>query len=156
MKYYKNTQNQIFAYESDGSQDSFIKSNLIAISQADADLIINPPKTLAELKLLKEREIKEKFEIESNGQVSALGFNWNGGFDSAIKLDAAMRLSQAASQPSIVFFDIGNVPHLLGYSDALTVVISVAGAYQVCLAKKQDLFVKISKSTLSNINTITW
>ena len=40
MKHYKDpTTNEVYAYESDGSQDEFIKEGLVAISDAEADAI---------------------------------------------------------------------------------------------------------------------
>lgn len=40
MKYLKDSNNQIFAFESDGSQDDFIGKNLTPITKAQADTII--------------------------------------------------------------------------------------------------------------------
>lgn len=50
MKYFKDSNNQVYAYESDGSQDAFIKPGLIAITQAEADALRNPPPALADAK----------------------------------------------------------------------------------------------------------
>jgi len=40
MKYYKNTNNQVFAFEIDGSQDSYITDDLIAITDIEANDLI--------------------------------------------------------------------------------------------------------------------
>jgi hypothetical protein len=40
MKYFKDANNQITAYESDGSQDNFILAGLTAITQAEADEVV--------------------------------------------------------------------------------------------------------------------
>ncbi|WP_392561549.1 hypothetical protein RHO12_10475 [Orbus sturtevantii] len=40
MKYFKDINNQVFAYESDGSQDSYISSDLIVISEDEAKELI--------------------------------------------------------------------------------------------------------------------
>ncbi|MDE1484071.1 tail fiber assembly protein [Xenorhabdus bovienii] len=45
MKYYKSTDNKVYAYESDGSQDAWIKPGLMLITEAEADAITNPPPT---------------------------------------------------------------------------------------------------------------
>jgi len=155
MKYFKKG-TQVFAFELNKSQDHLITSDMVRLTDAEAEAHINPPKTLADLKKDKENEIRQRFELDSNNAVSALGLKWNGGFDSAIKLDAAMRLSQAAGAPNVVFFDLTNNPHLLSYADALNVVINVAGSFQIHLTKKQDLFVQISKATINTINNIAW
>ena len=47
MKYY-NLNNEIYAFEVDGSQDSFITEDMIPISWEDAQLILNPPDTRTE------------------------------------------------------------------------------------------------------------
>ena len=42
MKHYKDAQNNVYAYESDGSQDSFILPGLVAITDAEADALRAP------------------------------------------------------------------------------------------------------------------
>lgn len=49
MKYFKDDQNNVFAYESDGSQDSFIPVHLEPISEAQALELANPPPTSEQL-----------------------------------------------------------------------------------------------------------
>jgi hypothetical protein len=45
MKYYKDANNQVYAFEADGSQDAFIPPYLIAITNQEADELRNPPET---------------------------------------------------------------------------------------------------------------
>lgn len=40
MKLYKSPSNQVFAYESDGSQDAYIPADYVPITQAEADVLI--------------------------------------------------------------------------------------------------------------------
>ena len=47
MKYY-NLNNEIYAFEVDGSQDSFITEDMIPITWEDAQLILNPHDTRTE------------------------------------------------------------------------------------------------------------
>jgi hypothetical protein len=42
MKHYKDEQDNIYAYESDGSQDEFIKEDLVAISDEDLAILRTP------------------------------------------------------------------------------------------------------------------
>ncbi len=42
MKYYKDKNNEVYAYESDGSQDEFITDDLTLISEQEALAITNP------------------------------------------------------------------------------------------------------------------
>lgn len=53
MKYYKDANNIVYAYESDGSQDEFIPPELIAITEEEADILrIPPPPTPPEIIVL--------------------------------------------------------------------------------------------------------
>lgn len=48
MKYYKDSQNQVYAYAADGSQDKYIQPSLIPITKEEADVIRFPPPTQAQ------------------------------------------------------------------------------------------------------------
>lgn len=49
MKYFKDENNNVYAYAEDGSEDDFIKPELIAISETEALAIVNHPPTHDEL-----------------------------------------------------------------------------------------------------------
>ena len=70
MKYYKDENNQVYAYETDGSQDEVIKPSLVAITKEQADELrfasmpeyVAPPEpTKAEL-LAQLQELTAKIE----------------------------------------------------------------------------------------------
>ena len=42
MKYYKSASGDVYAYESDGSQDAWIKPDLVPMTQAEIDAHLNP------------------------------------------------------------------------------------------------------------------
>ena len=48
MKYYKDENNQVYAFEADGSQDAFIPSGMAPISEAEADALRYPEPSLEE------------------------------------------------------------------------------------------------------------
>ena len=48
MKYYKNSENQVYAFEADGSQDAFIPIGMAPISEAEADALRYPEPSLEE------------------------------------------------------------------------------------------------------------
>ena len=50
MKHYKNSDNEVYAYESDGSQDHLIPDNYIAITDEEADAIRIYVKTYVDLR----------------------------------------------------------------------------------------------------------
>ena len=60
MKYYKDNENNVFAFEEDGSQDAFIPSGLVPISEAEADALRFPEPTPEEQKQLRIDEIKSR------------------------------------------------------------------------------------------------
>lgn len=49
MKYYKDENNVVYAYDADGTQDAFIKEGLVPITRSEAMAIINPPPTHEQL-----------------------------------------------------------------------------------------------------------
>lgn len=52
MKYFKNINNDVYAYESDGSQDAFIKPNIIPITEQEKDILLAPtPQQLLEIQI---------------------------------------------------------------------------------------------------------
>ncbi len=68
---------------------------------------------------------------------------WNGGYNSAVRLDAAKRLAVELSQTTVTFFDIDNLPKSLSIADAETVVHLVAIDFQTKFAAKQTLLTAI-------------
>ena len=67
MKYYKNTENEIFAFEDDGSQDHLITDDMVEINEAEKDQIVakNNPLTWDDIRfkrnvLLSENDNKIK------------------------------------------------------------------------------------------------
>jgi hypothetical protein len=73
MKYFKDANNQITAYESDGSQDNFILAGLTAITQAEADALRAP--SLDIVKASQWESIKAKREQIKAGGVK-VGTKW--------------------------------------------------------------------------------
>ncbi|ELO1869751.1 tail fiber assembly protein [Escherichia coli] len=49
MKYYKDENNVVYAYDAYGTQDAFIKEGLVPITRSEAMEIINPPPTHEQL-----------------------------------------------------------------------------------------------------------
>jgi hypothetical protein len=111
------------------------------------------PKSLIDIKTEKLNEIRDDYKAAEIEPVDALDISWNGGFDSAIKLDAARRLSEAAGAPGVEFFDVSNVGHQLSFADALVVCITVASVYQNTLSKKQRLFKEVEAINVTETMT---
>jgi hypothetical protein len=116
-----------------------------------------PKPTLSQLKDEKRAEIKQAYLEAADAAVALDAIVWDGGFESAIKLDAAMRLSEAAGADGVIFYDSDNVSHALNFDDALDVCIGVAVAYQTALGIKQKLYSDIEKATtVAAVNKIKW
>ena len=60
MKYYKDNGNNVYAFEADGSQDNFIPSGLLPITEAEADVLRFPEPTPEEQKQARIAEIKSR------------------------------------------------------------------------------------------------
>jgi hypothetical protein len=67
MKHYKNEKNNIFAYESDGSQDAFIKEGLVPISDEDLAAMIAPTTEQLLSQLTAARKEQEQQGVDING-----------------------------------------------------------------------------------------
>ncbi|MKM00297.1 phage tail protein [Salmonella enterica subsp. enterica] len=67
MKYYKDKDNIIYAYDAYGTQDSFIKDGLVLITRSEARAIINPPPTHEEL--IKYAEIEREILLKHADEV---------------------------------------------------------------------------------------
>ena len=61
MKLFKDLQNNIYAYEDDGSQDAFIKVGLIAITDAEAAILRAP--TTAQIKQAERNQARADLEV---------------------------------------------------------------------------------------------
>ena len=113
-----------------------------------ASLVINSPALLSddtdfgsrELQYkIKSAELKTVFETSANQAVTVNGVVWDGGFDSALRLDGAQRLAEQAGLGVAVFHDAANNTHELSFADAMTVVTTISAAFQECLAVKQSI-----------------
>lgn len=102
---------------------------------------------LGKVKEAKRNKIRAEFEVASNLPVEVNGVSYVGGFESAIKLDAAKRMAEQAGSAEVVFFDINNDPHVLSLADATVVVLSVGADYQTKFATKQAKMVAVEMAT---------
>ncbi len=71
MKYFKDIENQVYAFEADGSQDSYIPSHLIAITIEEADELRNPPKTSEE----QAEDVRLALQLAIDKKAQSFGFS---------------------------------------------------------------------------------
>jgi len=67
MKHYKDEQDNIYAYESDGSQDAFIKEGLVPISDEDLAILRAPTPEQLLVQLTAARKEQERQGVTING-----------------------------------------------------------------------------------------
>ena len=112
---------------------------------------------LVERKLEKKAEISASLESHENEPVESLTFTWNGGYESAMKLDAAKRMSELSGLTEVTFFDVDNQPHVLSLADATTVILTIGAKYQSDFQKKQALYQQIEDATtIEELDAIAW
>jgi len=112
---------------------------------------------LSVAKSKKREEIKQAFAIEELQPVESLSIQWNGGYDSALKLDGAKRMAEMMTLNTVDFYDVNNISHDLSISDAETVITGVGVVYQTLFKKKQNLFLQIdSATTVGELDGIYW
>lgn len=74
MKYYKDEKNQVYAYEADGSQDAYIKPNLIAITDVEAEELRKPAQ-----KTIEEQTEDVRIALQAAIDDKAKSFGFSGG-----------------------------------------------------------------------------
>ena len=73
---------------------------------------------------------------------------WAGGWQSAIKLDAAWRLAMIFNSPTVTFHDVNGISHVLNHEEAEVVIKSIGYAYEKVFSKKASLILQIKNITL--------
>lgn len=134
--------------------DGFVKHNYQILDKTNEELLA----IIDVLKAEKKNQIKNIYEKVISEDVTDSNNNtWNGGFDSAMKLDAAKRLAETISSPTVTFFDSANQAHMLTISEATDVVLAVANVFQVALAQKQNLYDEINDATtIAALDAAEW
>ena len=113
--------------------------------------------TLAQAKEAKKSAIRAAFEAASNANIPVAGVVYQGGYEKAMRLDAAKRLAELAGQTSTVFYDITNVGRTLTIAQATVIVLAISAAYQTGFARKQARMVAIdAATTMADISAIVY
>ena len=103
-----------------------------------------PDFVLADAKNIKHSEIRSAFNTAALLPVTdSNGIAWSGGFDSAMKMDAAKRMAELAGLTEVALFDDANAEHVLNMADAAQVILTVGAVYQTKFAHKQALMVAV-------------
>ena len=103
-----------------------------------------PSFVLADAKAIKHGQIRTAFDTAAILPVmDGNGVMWSGGFDSALKIDAAKRMAEMAGLTAFSIFDDANIEHVLSLAEADVVILTLGADYQTKFAQKQALMTAV-------------
>lgn len=73
MKHYKKPDGSIWAFESDGSQDTLITGDMMPLSDAELSALRNPPKPLTQVRAEKLAQLDDARKAAESAQVTVQG-----------------------------------------------------------------------------------
>ena len=152
MKHFKDKQNNIFAYESDGSQDAFIKEGLVPISDEDLSILRAPTAGQLLSQLSAARKAQEQQGVVING-IRYAGDPGN----------------RQALQEAIAFMDDAGLTEFESWKDSDDVfhanhpLADVRDAYRAIgirrvalIAAEGEYAAQITAGTLTDLSEVTW
>jgi len=115
------------------------------------------PFILPEAQEAKLDEIRTAFQAAADLPFTDVnGITWNGGYDSAMRMDAAKRMAQLNSAMDVTFYDINNAAHTLLIADAESVVLAIGADYQTKFAAKQGFMLQVdAAASQADLDAIT-
>ncbi len=111
---------------------------------------------LADLRIAAAAVVRDAFNQAITQPVPANGTEWNGGMDSALAIDGAVRLAEQMDQTSIDLFDAANQTYSVDTATGTTIAAAVAADYQQKLAQKQQLLRDIAKANADQLPALVW
>ena len=152
MKHYKDEQDNIYAYESDGSQDEFIKEDLVPISDEDLAILRAPTAGQLLSQLTAARKEQEQQGVVING-IRYAGDPGN----------------RQALQEAIAFMDDAGLTEFESWKDSDDVfhanhpLADVRDAYRAIgihrvalIAAEGEYAAQITAGTLTDLSEVTW
>ena len=152
MKHFKDKQNNIFAYESDGSQDTFIKEGLVTISDEELAVLRAPTTDQLLQQLTSARKEQERQGVVING-IRYAGDPCN----------------RQALKEAISFMDYAGLTEFESWKDSDNVfhashpLDDVVDAYQAIGARRSQLITtegeyaaQITDGTFTDLSLVTW
>lgn len=119
--------------------------------------VTNNTELINTARLKKASEIKSSFSESIATAVAANATTWNGGMDSALALDGAVRIAEQLGATTVTLFDSNNDEHVVDIATGKAITAAVGVDYQTKFAQKQQLMRAIaSASTEAEIAAITW
>ena len=152
MKHYRDKQNNIFAYESDGSQDDFIKEDLVPVSDEDLTVLQAPTNGQLLAQLSAARKEQERQGVTMNG-IRYAGDPGN----------------RQALQEAVAFMDDAGLTEFASWKDSDDVfhvdhpLTDVVDAYRAIGARRVQLIAaegqyaaQVVDGSLTEVTGLTW
>jgi len=152
MNHYKDESNNLYAYESDGSQDDYIKEGLVPISDEDLAAMIAPTTEQLLSQLTAARKEQEQQGVTING-IRYAGDPGN----------------RQALQEAIAFMDYAGLTEFESWKDSDNAfhadhpLADVVVAYQAIGARRAELIAaegeyaaQITGGTFTDLSLVTW
>lgn len=117
-----------------------------------------PAPSLDEAKTVQLASLATSFQAAVAAPVTdSNGIVWDGGQDSALALDGAIRIASAAGLTTVTLYDANNTGHSLDVAAATAVVVSIGSAYQTMFATYQALKSQIAAaSSVEDVQAVVW
>ena len=161
MKHYKDSSNNIYAYEADGSQDAFILPGLTQLSAAELDLLRNPPKSLAAIQAEARAKLIAARDTTITGGFTYLGKTIDSDRDSVMSTTGAGVAALAAKASglpySVTWTCADDSTIVLDADGVLGMVVALAMFADAQHTKRRPLKDAIKNATtVEQVVAVTW
>lgn len=100
--------------------------------------------------------IRAAFKNAITQPVDAAALQWNGGMESALAIDGAVRLVELAGGTAVELFDSNNDGHIVSIATGQQIAAAIAADFQVKFAHKQQLLRDITTADETQLQTVVW
>lgn len=159
MKYFKNENNKVFAYEDDVKEEvlnGFIeKFGLTSITEAEFKTLTAP--SLKDLQNKKLSDMATTYQTESTKDVPYKDVLYKGGDASASAIAGAVELAQSLQETEVKIIGSDDKPNIMSFSEALELSGLIAKAWRTAFFRYKELKVQISNAaTVEELESISW
>jgi len=152
MKHYKDTLNNIYAYESDGSQDAFIKEGLVPISDEDLSILRAPTAGQLLSQLSAARKAQEQQGVVING----IRYAGDPGNRQALQ-EAITYIEDAGLTEFAIWKDSDDVFHAdHPLADVKDAARAIGVRRSQLIAAEGEYAAQITAGTLTDLSEVVW
>ena len=158
MKFYKDKNNEVFAYSDEQLTHHVVVDklkDLIAITKEEADAITNPPLTFGKLQASKLASLKIDYENANQLDIDYMSTIFQADKDSQ---NLIVSVLSAGSVPDGFFWlDVNNNQVIMTYEDLQGLSGAILARSQINFVKYQDLKAQVSiATTVDELDLIVW